>query len=162
MCYNFIYIVAVIHTHIGLDDDTHRQLNRIEAMLTAICEVKGISPDALPGYNRHRSPSQSSPSPSSTGSPLERQYLSDAMPPLHDAGMDPYFYNESNELNQILPNASEARAGGAGRGRSSTRTSSNNSRGSSLGRVQGWQADQPRCNSVMPFVLVPEDTFLVS
>ena len=139
VCYDFICIVTVTHTHIGLDDDTHRQLNRIEAMLTAVCKIKGINPDALPGYDRRRSPSQSSRSPSSTGSPLERQYLSDAMPvpPQHNAGMAPYLYNESNELNQILPNTSQARAGGAGRGRSGTRTSSNKSRGSSLGRVQG-------------------------
>ena len=137
-CGDIICIVTVTHIHIGLDDDTHRQLNRIEAMLTAVCEVKGINPDALPGYDRRRSPSQSSRSPSSTRSPLERQHLSDAIPELpHNAGMAPYSYIEYNMLNQLLRNASQARASGAARGRSSTRTSSNNSRGSSLGRFQG-------------------------
>ncbi|KAN0131148.1 hypothetical protein V8E53_011040 [Lactarius tabidus] len=34
----------------GLDEDTHRQLNRIEAMLTGICGSKGIIPENLPGY----------------------------------------------------------------------------------------------------------------
>jgi len=63
---------------IGLDEDTRRQLNRIEAMLNAICNSKGIIPDTLPGYDRRRSPSPSSHSPSSTGLPMERLHLSDA------------------------------------------------------------------------------------
>ena len=108
--------MTVTHIHIGLDDDTHRQLNRIEVMLTAVCEVKGINPDALPGYDRRHSPSQSSRSPSSTRSPLERQHLSDAIPELpHNAGMAPYSYIEYNMLNQLLRNASQARASGAAR-----------------------------------------------
>ena len=62
----------VLHHHyahmcVGLDDETRRQLSRIEAMLNAICNRQGIVPDTLPGYDRCRSPSLSSHSPSSIG-----------------------------------------------------------------------------------------------
>ena len=85
----FVYDAHYAHIHIGLDEDTHRQLNRIEAMLNAICERQGITPDTLPGYDCCRSPSPSSHSPSSlTGAPMERLQLSNvASEPLQQAGM---------------------------------------------------------------------------
>ncbi|KAN0141481.1 hypothetical protein V8E53_000726 [Lactarius tabidus] len=61
----------------GLDEDTHRQLNRIEAMLTGICGSKGIIPENLPGYERCRSASPSSLSPSSPGMHMETLNISD-------------------------------------------------------------------------------------
>jgi hypothetical protein len=36
--------------HIGLDEETRRQLNRLEVMLNAICDNEGIIPSTLPGY----------------------------------------------------------------------------------------------------------------
>jgi hypothetical protein len=61
----------------GLDEDTRRQLNRIEAMLSGICASKGIIPETLPGYERRRSASPSSLSPSSPGMHLETLNISD-------------------------------------------------------------------------------------
>ncbi|KAN0131117.1 hypothetical protein V8E53_011009, partial [Lactarius tabidus] len=55
----------------GLDEDTQRQLNRIEAMLSGICASKGIIPETLPGYECRRSASPSSLSPSSPGMHME-------------------------------------------------------------------------------------------
>jgi hypothetical protein len=76
------------HMHIGLDDDSRRQLNRVEAMLTAICESHGIIPSTLPGYEPPRSVSPSTHSVSSAGSPMERLQLSDAASePPRKAGM---------------------------------------------------------------------------
>ncbi|KAN0131097.1 hypothetical protein V8E53_011098 [Lactarius tabidus] len=55
----------------GLNEDTQHQLNRIEAMLSGICASKGIIPETLPGYERRRSASPSSLSPSSPGMHME-------------------------------------------------------------------------------------------
>jgi hypothetical protein len=82
----------------GLDEDMHRQLNRIEAMLTGICGSKGIIPENLPGYERRRSASPSSLSPSSPGMHMETLNISDthsntsaqsstSSEPPHKAGM---------------------------------------------------------------------------
>jgi hypothetical protein len=46
-------------------------------MLHGICDKKGIIPETLPGYDRRRSPSPSSHSPTSTRVPLERLQISD-------------------------------------------------------------------------------------
>jgi hypothetical protein len=61
----------------GLDEDTQRQLNRIEAMLSGICASKGIIPETLPGYECRRSASPSSLSPSSPGMHMEMLNISD-------------------------------------------------------------------------------------
>ena len=63
---------------IGLDEETRRQLNRVEAMLHAICDKEGIIPSTLPGYEQPRSASPSTHSMSSASGPMERLQLSDA------------------------------------------------------------------------------------
>ena len=65
------------HVYEALDEDTRRQLNRVEAMLNAICFKEGIETSTLPGYELSRSASPSSQSVSSTGVPIERMNLSD-------------------------------------------------------------------------------------
>ena len=65
------------HTHIGLDNDTRSQLNRVEAMLHALCARHGIEPSTLPGYEQPRSVSPSIQSISSITSPGERLDPSD-------------------------------------------------------------------------------------
>ena len=54
----------------ALDEDTRRQLNRVEAMLNAICFKEGIETSTLPGYELSRSVSPSSQSVSSTSIPV--------------------------------------------------------------------------------------------
>jgi hypothetical protein len=75
---HLIYMPGYAHMHIGLDEETRRQLNRLEAMLNAICDNEGIIPSTLPGYELPRSASPSTQSMSSVGAPLERLHLSDA------------------------------------------------------------------------------------
>ena len=65
------------HVSKALDEDTRHQLNRVEAMLNAICLKEGIETSTLPGYELSRSASPSSQSVSSTGVPIERMNLSD-------------------------------------------------------------------------------------
>jgi hypothetical protein len=61
----------------ALDKDTHRQLNRIEAMLNAICNSNGILPESLPGYEHPSLALPSSHSPSSAGIQMETLHISD-------------------------------------------------------------------------------------
>ena len=94
------------HMPIGLDEDTRRQLTRIEAMLNAICDNKGIIPETLPGYDRRRSPSPSSRSPSSSGASMERLHLSQVPAlPLQTAGMHlslyPHIYCTSDIIQPV-------------------------------------------------------------
>ena len=65
------------HLYKALDEDTQRQLNRVEAMLNAICNKEGIDPSTLPGHELPRSGSPSTQSISSTSVPMERMNLSD-------------------------------------------------------------------------------------
>ncbi|KAN0133108.1 hypothetical protein V8E53_009138 [Lactarius tabidus] len=60
----------------ALDEDSRRQLNRIEAMLNAICNSNGILPETLLGYEHPTSVSPSSQSPSSTGVQMETLHIS--------------------------------------------------------------------------------------
>ncbi|KAN0131122.1 hypothetical protein V8E53_011014 [Lactarius tabidus] len=60
----------------ALDEDSRRQLNRIEAMLNAICNSNGILPETLLGYEHPMSVSPSSQSPSSTGVQMETLHIS--------------------------------------------------------------------------------------
>jgi hypothetical protein len=60
-----------------LDDDTCQQLNRIEAMLTVICNSSGIVPETLLGYDHPTSASLSSQSQSSAGIQMETLHISD-------------------------------------------------------------------------------------
>ncbi|KAN0128960.1 hypothetical protein V8E53_013222 [Lactarius tabidus] len=61
----------------ALDEDTCRQLNRIEAMLNAICNSNGILPESLPGYEHPSLASLSSHSPSLAGVQMEMLHISD-------------------------------------------------------------------------------------
>ncbi|KAN0131094.1 hypothetical protein V8E53_011095 [Lactarius tabidus] len=61
----------------ALDEDTRRQLNRIEAMLNAICNSNGILPESLPGYECPSLALPSSHSPSSAGIQMETLHMSD-------------------------------------------------------------------------------------
>ena len=65
------------HVYEALDENTRRQLNRVEAMLNAICFKEGIETSTLPGYELSRLALPSSQSVSSTGVPIERMNLSD-------------------------------------------------------------------------------------
>ncbi|KAN0131146.1 hypothetical protein V8E53_011038 [Lactarius tabidus] len=112
----------------ALNEDTRRQLNRIEAMLNAICNSDGILPESLPGYERPSLASPSSHSPSSAGVQMEMLHISDT----HS--------NTSAHSSSMSkpPHKKAARGRGSGdstRGRTSGQTSSKSSRGLSLGRV---------------------------
>ncbi|KAN0140675.1 hypothetical protein V8E53_001502 [Lactarius tabidus] len=112
-----------------LDDDTRQQLNRIEAMLTAICNSSGIVPETLPGYDRPTSASPSSQSQSSAGVQMETLHISDTRSNTS---------SHSSTRSSQPPRKKAARGRGSGDsagGRTSGHTSSNNSRGSSLGRA---------------------------
>jgi hypothetical protein len=68
--------VLLITVSIALDEDSHQQLNRIVAMLNAICNSNGILPETLLGYEHPTSVSPSSQSPSSTGVQMETLHIS--------------------------------------------------------------------------------------
>ncbi|KAN0127805.1 hypothetical protein V8E53_014361 [Lactarius tabidus] len=112
----------------ALDEDTRRQLNRIEAMLNAICNSNGILPESLPGYEHPSLASPSSHSPSSAGIQMEMLHISDT----HS--------NTSAHSSSMSkpPHKKAARGRGSGdstRCCTSGQTSSKNLRGLSLGRV---------------------------
>ncbi|KAN0139733.1 hypothetical protein V8E53_002395 [Lactarius tabidus] len=116
----------------ALDKDTHQQLNRIEAMLNAICNSDGILPETLPGYECPSLALPSSHSPSSAGVQMETLHLSDM------------YSNTSAHSSSMLEPLHKKAARGRGRGRGSSnsmrgytsgQTSSNNLHGSSLGRL---------------------------
>ena len=65
------------HLYKALDEDTRHQLNRVEAMLNAICNKEGIDPSTLPGYELPHSGLPSTQLISSTSIPMERMNLSD-------------------------------------------------------------------------------------
>jgi hypothetical protein len=65
--------------NIALDEDTRRQLNRLEAMLNEICAREGIIPSTLPGWEPPLSALPSSPSVASSSAPLERLQITDAV-----------------------------------------------------------------------------------
>ena len=63
--------------HIGLDNHARCQLNRVEAMLHALCARHGIEPSTLPGYDAPQSASPSTHALSSAASPIDALNPSD-------------------------------------------------------------------------------------
>ncbi|KAN0131120.1 hypothetical protein V8E53_011012 [Lactarius tabidus] len=112
-----------------LDDDTCQQLNRIEAMLTVICNSSGIVPETLLGYDHPTSASLSSQSQSSAGIQMETLHISDTCSNTS---------SHSSTRSLQPPHKKAARGRGSSDsagGRTSGHTSSNNSHGSSLGQA---------------------------
>ena len=62
---------------VGLDEETRRQLNRMESMLHALCDKDGIIPSTLPGYDAPRAASPTTQSPASATGQMERMHLTD-------------------------------------------------------------------------------------
>ena len=70
-------ICSITHMHIGLDNHARCQLNRVEAMLHALCARHGIEPSTLPGYEAPRPASLSTHSLSSVALPIDTPNPSD-------------------------------------------------------------------------------------
>ena len=62
---------------VGLDEDTRRQLNRMESMLHALCNKDSIIPSTLPGYDAPRAASPTTQSPASATGQMEHMHLTD-------------------------------------------------------------------------------------
>ena len=72
------YIQLGMHIMIvGLDEDTRRQLNRMETMLCALCNKEGIIPSTLPGYDAPHAASPTTQSPASASGHMEHMHLMD-------------------------------------------------------------------------------------